>query len=81
MIFGSDVMSQDANTISAQIEPGANCMAYCNKTRQGFTALYITYPDKGRFDDSSFNAQHGGLVSNSFHCHIIGRWMEEPVQI
>lgn len=81
MIFGSDVLSQDANKINAQIEPGANCITYYNKTKSGFTSLYITYPDKNHFSDIGYNATNGGLVSNSFHCHIIGRWMEEPIQI
>ena len=81
MIFGSDVMSQDADIVQAQIEPSANCMAYCNKSKRGFTALYITYPDKTHFSDDKYNAQNGGLVSNSFHCHIVGRWVEEAIQV
>ena len=56
-------------------------MAYCNKSKRGFTALYITYPDKTHFSDSKYNAQNGGLVSNSFHCHIVGRWVEEAIQV
>ena len=28
-----------------------------------------------------YNAQNGGLVSNSFHCHIVGRWIEEAIQV
>lgn len=81
MIFGSDVMSQDADMLSAQIEPGANCVTYCNKTKNGFTAIYVTYPDNNQFHSVEYNATNGGLVSNSFHCHVIGRWVEEPIQI
>jgi len=81
MIFGSDVLSQDADTLSAQMEPSANCMAYCNKSKRGFTALYITYPDKTHFSEPEYNARNGGLVSNSFHCHVVGRWVEEAIQV
>lgn len=81
MIFGSDVLSQDADKLSAQIEPAANCMTYCNKTKRGFTALYITYPDNYHLGEYAYNAQNGGLVANSFHCHVVGRWIEEPIQI
>jgi hypothetical protein len=50
-------------------------MTYCNKNKQGFTALYITYSRKN-YDNNAIN---GGIASNSFHCHIIGRWMEDHV--
>ena len=81
MIFGSDVLSQNANKQNGQIEPGANCMTFYNKNKSGFTAIYITYPDEGNFSTTGFNASNGGLVSNSFHCHIVGRWTEERIQV
>ena len=56
-------------------------MLYCNKNKRGFTALYVTYPDDGNFNDTGYNAENGGLVSNSFHCHIMGRWIEESIQV
>ena len=81
MIFGSDVMSQDADSDYGEIEPSANCMTYCNKTRRQFTAIYITYPDDNHLGQAGYNALNGGLVSNSFHCHIVGRWQEEQIQL
>jgi hypothetical protein len=81
MVFGSDVVSQDPDTALRRIRPGANCMAYSGKTRRGFTAVYVTYPDRGHFDEPGYNAANGGLVSNSFHCHVVGRWIEEPIQV
>ena len=80
MVFGSDVMSQDADKALGCVEPSANCVMYCDKSKSGFTALYVTYPDDGHLGEKGYNAANGGLVSNSFHCRVIGRWTEEPGQ-
>lgn len=44
---------------------------FCNKQKQSITALYITYPNDIN-QEPGWNATHGGLMSNTFRCHIIG---------
>lgn len=44
---------------------------FCNKKRQSITALYITYPEDIN-QEPGWNATHGGLMSNTFRCQIIG---------
>jgi len=54
-------------------------MVYCDKNRNGFTALYVTYPDDDGFSSDNYNAENGGLAGNSFHCRVIGRWIEDSI--
>jgi hypothetical protein len=74
MIFGSDVMCQDRDTKYGSVNVGANQMTFAGKTETSFVAVYVTYPNQQNFTVSGYNASHGGLMQNSFHCHVVGRW-------
>jgi len=74
MIFASDVMCQDRDIKYGALNVGANQMTFAQKTTTGFTALYVTYPNQLNYSTAGYNAKNGGLMSNSFHCHVVGRW-------
>lgn len=67
MIFGGDVVSQERDIATPTIDTGANAMTYANKSTSYVDPVYLVYPQKE-------NIEKFGLVSNSFHCHIVGRW-------
>lgn len=52
--------------------PSANDISWCDKTRKSITLLDITFPDSTKYGEAGYNAAHGGLVANSFHCKVIG---------
>lgn len=68
MVFCSDVMSQDCDTDQQTINPSPNTIIFTNKSSRSVTALYITQPKSGVSDPSK-----SGLVSNTYHCKIIGK--------
>lgn len=68
MIFCSDVLSQDRNASSQSMNPGSNSIVFLNKSSKMLTAVYVTYPKPG-----TTGVSNSGLVSNSFHCKLIGR--------
>ena len=74
MVFSNSILSQTLDNTAdiKKIAPSANEIAFSNKTTGGITMLDITFPDSSKYGDANFNAEHGGLVSNSFHCKIIG---------
>lgn len=74
MIFTSDTLSQDRNFQNHSLNPGSNTMTFCNKSRNGITALYISIPEDGNYDNAGYNTKNGGLIVNTFNCHIIGRY-------
>ena len=67
MIFGGDVVSQERDIATPTIDTGANAMTYANKSTSHVDPVYLVYPQKE-------NIEKFGLVSNSFHCHMVGRW-------
>jgi hypothetical protein len=69
MLFNSDVRCQERNVDKQSIDSGANTITYLNKKPESITALLLMFPA-----DERYSAQRNGLVSNSFHCQIIGRW-------
>lgn len=69
MIFNSDVRSQERSVAHQTIDHGANTMVFVNKTKTSVTALYVLMPI-----DRIADGRKSGLVSNSFHCQVIGRW-------
>lgn len=57
------------------MNPGSNTVTYCNKSRRGVTAVYITTPDaESRNADAGAVAKNRGVGCLSFNCHIVGRW-------
>lgn len=72
MIFGSQILNQTVNKDSKKAVPSANDLTFCGKTRENITVLDITFPDSTKYMVDGYNAKNGGLISNSFHCHIIG---------
>lgn len=73
MIFGSDQMVQKRGPSDMDINPSANSMVFCAKKKNQFTAILIVYPSSKNMSKSGMNAQHTGILANSFHCHIIGK--------
>lgn len=74
MVFASDVMCQDRDTKYAALNVGANQMVFANRQPTQFTAVYVTYPNQQNYSNAGYNAANGGLMQNSFHCHVVGRW-------
>ncbi len=70
MVFSSNILSQDKNLINKTMSLNSNNMTWCNKTRDGITAMLITYPENNQ---QGFG-EKGGLAANSFSCSVIGRW-------
>lgn len=71
MVFTNSMLSQAVGENKALV-PSANDLVYCNKTRQSITILDITFPDSTKYGYPGYNATHGGLAANSFHCKVIG---------
>lgn len=69
MIFQSDIRCQERNTSTQTIDAGSNTMTYTNKKKNSIIALYVMFPD-----NQQYNARRNGLITNTFHCQIIGRW-------
>lgn len=69
MVFGSDVTRQSLNTSTASIDSGANTITYVNKKPTSICPLYLMFEDNSNKDPTT-----SGLISNSFHCQIIGKW-------
>jgi len=67
MVFHGDVVSQERDTSTPTIDTGANSMTFTNKNESYLDAIYVVYP-------KTKDVRNFGLVSNSFHCHIVGRW-------
>lgn len=72
MIFGSGVTSKSRGDLGEVATSNVNKMVYVNKSRQSVTPLYVMREDLDRMSETGYNATHGGLASNSFHCRIIG---------
>lgn len=70
MIFSGDNVSC-GNSDTKTVRCLDNQLSWCNKTPTSVTALLVTYPDVDNLEDF---AKNGGLFSNSFGCHIIGKW-------
>lgn len=69
MIFGSGVRSVERDTGKQSIDCNLNTITYINKTKKSVDAVYVVAP--------SINAKKGsqnGLVSNCFHCQVVGKW-------
>lgn len=49
-------------------------MTFTNRTRNGFTAVYVTFPEEGSQEIRGEGARNGGLAANSFSCRVAGRW-------
>jgi len=73
MVFTGDVKSQDDNIDNHTVVSGTNTITFCNKTTKSITVLLITIPDQSQTLDEQFNIKNGGIVSNSFHCRIVGK--------
>ena len=78
-IYMSDMLSQTSDIKSSQ--NGSNAMTFCDRTQKSVTAVYVTYPqsDKSDFGIPGYNASNGGLISNSFGIHVIGRCSKHGV--
>lgn len=75
MVFSNSILCQtNGTTVDGHklVVPSSNEIAICNKTRDSITLLNITFPKQTTFGDEGYNAQNGGIVSNSFHCKVIG---------
>lgn len=72
MVFSNSVLSQAIGD-SKTLVPSANDISWCNKTRKSITLLDITFPDSTKYGIDGYNATHGGLAANSFHCKVIGK--------
>ena len=76
MVFANSILCQTngVKTLDNKnvLVPSQNDIAICNKTRESITLLNITFPCANKLDEDGFNASKGGLVSNSFHCKVIG---------
>ena len=66
MVFGSDIACQERNTASPTIDSGANTIIYSKKAVDSVSPLLVMFPQAG--------AKSSGLIANSFHCYIIGKW-------
>lgn len=73
MVFTGMTMSQDKNGNSQTISPSSNVMTYTNRTMKSITALLIMFENKD-IDASHPPSTTNGLASNTFTCHIVGRW-------
>lgn len=73
MVFTGMAMGQDRNGDTKTVNPSANQMTYVNRTMKSITALLVMFEDIHE-DSIATNAVQNGLVSNSFSCHIVGRW-------
>jgi hypothetical protein len=69
MLFSSEITRQEKNTESPTVDTGSNAISYANKTLSSISPVYIMFNDLSMVDGAK-----SGLVSNSFHCHAIGRW-------
>ena len=49
-------------------------MTFTNRTRNGFTAVYVTFPEGGKQELRNEGTRNGGLGANSFSCRVVGRW-------
>lgn len=76
MVFANTILNQANGTQTSSgknvIVPSQNDIAVCNKTRESITLLNITFPCIDKLGEEGFNASKGGLISNSFHCKVIG---------
>lgn len=45
MIFKVDTMCQTRDLRSGSFNPAANTMTFTNRTRNGFTVVYVTFPE------------------------------------
>ncbi len=70
MVFMSDTTCYSEDGV---LIPNSCHMVFTNKTMKSMTAMLVTYPT-GNFNVEGWNAQHGGIASNSFHCRIIGKY-------
>lgn len=66
MVFGSDVACQERNTTSPSIDSGVNSIIYSKKAVDSLSPLLIMFPKAG--------AKTSGLIANTFHCYVVGRW-------
>ncbi len=73
MIFSGDLLSQDRDKTNGSLNHSPNSLVFCNKKKDSFTAILITYPNMMNFNKVGYNASNGGLMANSFHCHLIGK--------
>ena len=69
MLFGSNVRSVERDTKKQSIDCNLNSLVYINKTTKSIDAVYVVAPSTDVKKES-----YNGLVSNSFHCQIIGKW-------
>lgn len=74
MIFKADTMSQTRDLREGTFNPSQNTMTFANKTRNGFTAVYVTFPEEGNVEVRDEGGRNGGLGANSFSCRVVGRW-------
>lgn len=76
MVFGGPRMANDGKYQDSCVGQSSNAMAWLDKTPTGITAAYITFPPPGAATEQEFEdfAKNGGIVSNGFSCHVIGRW-------
>ena len=73
MVFCSNQMSQTRDAKQVSLNPSPNTLTFCKKTKTSITAILITYPNATNYSKKGDNASTTGLMSNSFHCHIVGR--------
>lgn len=67
MIFDSNITNQVRNITSRTIDSASNKVVYLNKCRKSITPMYLMF-------DLTDNPDNAGLLFNSFHCKIVGRW-------
>jgi hypothetical protein len=71
MVFTNGMMSYDRNTSQMTIEPCANTMTFIDKRVDRISPMLIAFSN-GNYDSKGSNSKNGCLVSNRFHCKIIG---------
>ena len=72
MIYSSGMLSEFRDSATDDINPSANTVIYCDKSRSAVTALLVTFPADHEYRKPGYDAKHGGIVINSYHCKIIG---------
>lgn len=68
MIFASDITQQKRDQDKSSVDSGSNTLTYVNRTTSSISPIYITTNTNSNSIDAV------GLVSNTFHCQIVGRW-------
>ena len=73
MIYSNNMVCQGYSD-DHDLQPNSNELIFCDKTRESVVAMNVMFENDKKLGDSGYNAKHGGLALNTFHCKIIGRY-------